>query len=133
MNDLSTAMAVLIALSVASERLVEIVKGWIPYLNQKFESTPKKGPQTKKEYFESEGVRKAIIQLMAVAAGIVTALLARPAIASILPSWDSTTHFLALGLLTSGGSGFWNSIQNSVLQMKTGKAVQARSETAPES
>jgi hypothetical protein len=132
MNDLSTAVAVLTALSVASERLVEIVKGWIPYLNQKFDATPKKRPQNKKEYFESEGVRKAIIQLMAVAAGIATAMLARPAIVSILPNWDSTSHFLALGLLTSGGSGFWNSIQSSMVQMKTGKTVQAKSETAPE-
>ena len=132
MNDLSTAVAVLIALSVASERLVEIVKGWIPYLNKKYEANPKKTPQNKKEYFESEGVRKAIIQLMAVAAGIVTALLAKPAIVSVLPSWDSSAHFLALGLLTSGGSGFWNSIQSSVLQMKTGKGGQAKGETAPE-
>ena len=131
MESLSTAVALLIALSVASERLVEIVKGWIPYLNRKFEVTPKRTPKNKKEYFESEGVRKAIIQLMAVAAGIATALLARPAIVKVLPAWDSTSHFLALGLLSSGGSGFWNSIQNSVLQMKTNKAGPGQSETPP--
>jgi hypothetical protein len=127
MESLSTAVALLIALSVASERLVEIVKGWIPYLNRKFEVTPKRTPKNKKEYFESEGVRKAIIQLMAVAA----ALLARPAIVKVLPAWDSTSHFLALGLLSSGGSGFWNSIQNSVLQMKTNKPGPGQSETPP--
>jgi hypothetical protein len=129
MDNLSTAVAVLIALSIAAERLVDIVKGWIPYLNKKFEATPKKSPQTKKEYFESEGVRRALIQLMAVGAGIITALLARPAITGILPSWNSTADFLALGLLTSGGSGFWNSIQNSVFQMKTNKSGAAKADT----
>lgn len=130
MDNLSTTVAVLMALSIASERLVEIVKGWIPYLNKKFEATPQRSPRTRKEYFESEGVRRAIIQLMAVAAGIITALLAKPAIAGVLPNWTSTADFLALGLLTSGGSGFWNSIQSSVFQMKINKSGGGKTETS---
>ncbi len=106
-GSLSQIIAVIIALSVASERLVEIIKGWIPYLNKKFGDTPK-------DYWHSEDVRKALIQLMAVVGGIVTALLASPAISILLPEWTTTPHVLALGLLASGGSGFWNSIQNSV-------------------
>jgi hypothetical protein len=106
-NDLYAIVGLLISLSVASERLVEIIKGFIPFLIER-------NPDPKKE-----GFRKAIVQLLGVGSGIVTALLAWPAITGIVPSqWNTFPCVLALGLLASGGSGFWNVILNYLLNVK---------------
>jgi drug/metabolite transporter (DMT)-like permease len=115
MEDLSTTVAVILALSVASERFVEIVKGLIPFLNGKSDD-PKK-----------EGWRTAGLQVMAVVAGIVTTLLCQPALTKVVPeTWSTFPGILALGLLASGGSGFWNSIQSYVLGLKDVQAVDAK-------
>lgn len=110
-NNISSAVAMLIALSIASERLVEITKGYMPSLSQ-----VRKNPA-------DEGRRKATIQFIAVAAGIVTTFLAAPALPenTIPDNWLSK---LAIGLLASGGSGFWNSIQGYVAQAKEVKKAQ---------
>jgi hypothetical protein len=113
-DKLSTIVTLLVALSVASERLVEIIKGYFPSLNLELKD-PKQ-----------EGRRKANLQFLAVVAGIVTALLARPVLPAGLPGGILPT--LALGLLASGGSGFWNSIQSYVLKLKELKKAQAESE-----
>lgn len=109
-----TLVTLLVALSVASERLVEIVKNLVTFLNQEIED-PKR-----------EGQRKAILQGLAVASGIVTALLARPAIVDVVPApWQSPVGILALGLLASGGSGFWNAILEYLLKVKDIKKFEA--------
>jgi hypothetical protein len=105
-GDLPRIVAVITALSVASERLVEIIKGWLPWLNETWEGEG------------WEAFRKSILQMMAVVAGIVTAWLGAPAIQSALPSFTTKTHTFALGLLASGGSGAWNSFTNYLLQLK---------------
>lgn len=110
-NNISAAVAMLIALSIASERLVEITKGYMPSLSQARDNPA------------DEGRRKATIQFIAVAAGIVTTFLAAPALPpnTIPDNWLSK---LAIGLLASGGSGFWNSIQGYVAQAKEVKKAQ---------
>lgn len=110
-NNISAAVAMLIALSIASERLVEITKGYMPSLSQVREDP------------EDEGRRRATIQFIAVVAGIVTTFLAAPALPpnTIPDNWLSK---LAIGLLASGGSGFWNSIQGYVAQAKEVKKAQ---------
>ena len=60
-DTLSAVVTLLVALSVASERLVEIIKGIIPGLNQE-------NPDPIKE-----GRRKAWLQILAVGCGVVTA------------------------------------------------------------
>lgn len=106
-NNMYAIVGLLISLSIASERLVEIVKGFIPFLTTH-------NPDPKKE-----GVRKAVIQVLGVVSGIVTALLAWPAVTAIVPSqWNTFPCVFALGLLASGGSGFWNVILNYLLQVK---------------
>ena len=113
MDNLPTVVSVLVALSVASERLVEIIKGLIPFLNNQ-NSDP-----------TMEGWRKACLQLMAVGAGIVTAWLAQAGLQTSLPAaWTTSTGILALGLLASGGSGFWNSILAYILQAKDVKKAE---------
>jgi len=104
---LAAILGVLVALSVASERIVEVIKGVIPFLNQQ-NSDEKK-----------EGLRRSILQAMAVCSGIISALLAKPAVTEILPSgWNSLPAIFALGFLASGGSGLWNGILSCVLNIK---------------
>ena len=113
-GKLAAIVSVLVALSVASERLVEIIKGLSTFLNQ--ENSDKK----------KEGWRRAILQGLAVAAGIITALLAQPAIKSVVPGLsEHLGGIVALGLLASGGSGFWNAVLTYVLNVKDIKKVEA--------
>lgn len=115
MSKLTMIVSLLAGLSVAAERLVEIVKGFIPSLN-------KENPDPKKE-----GRRKAGLQALAVAAGIVTAFIASPAIPDNIFIPHGVTGNLLLGLLASGGSGFWNSIITYTNKAKEVKAAEAES------
>jgi hypothetical protein len=102
-------------LSIASERLVAIIKGLVPFLNQE-------NPDPTKE-----GWRASALQALAVASGIATALLARPVIENIVPgTWNNLPGLLALGLLASGGSGFWNSVQGYFNQIKDIKKLEVK-------
>src|SRR5260370_21718273 len=101
-TKLTTVISLLIALSIASERLVDIIKGLVPWLNQ----------QRRKP--AEEGWRKAALQVLAVIAGITTAWLASAAIPKGVGIPDDWTGTLALGLLASGGLGILNSIFTSV-------------------
>ena len=118
MENLLSIVTLLIALSVASERLVEILKGLFPWLNEQKESA------------KEEGKRKAALQALAVAAGILTAFLALPAILNVVPGpWQSGGMqpfftILALGLLTSGGSGLWNAVLAYLLRVKDIKKLE---------
>src|SRR5262249_46349847 len=107
-------VTLLIALSVASERLVAIIKGLVPFLNQE-------NPDPVRE-----GWRSSLLQALAVGCGIVTAMLARPLLPSVVPGWDNPPGLLALGLLASGGSGFWNSIQGYANQIKDIKKLELK-------
>src|SRR5205823_3175136 len=112
-TKLTTVISLLVALSIASERLVDIIKGLVPWLNQ----------QRRKP--AEEGWRKAVLQILAVIAGITTAWLASAAIPKGVGIPDDWTGTLALGLLASGGSGFWNSILTYVTKAKDLKAAEA--------
>lgn len=113
LNNASSIVGILIALSVASERLVEITKGYMPSLSQARDDPA------------AEGRRKATVQFIAVAAGIITTFLVAPALPenTIPDNWLSK---LAIGLIASGGSGFWNSIQGYVAQAKEVKKAQVQ-------
>ena len=107
LNNLSEIVAVILALSIASERLVEIIKGLIPFLTQEHTTDPRK-----------EAWRRAALHILAVVAGIVTARLAQPVIPTKPGALSSDFSFLALGLLASGGSGLWNSVLTYFLRIK---------------
>ena len=112
-TKLTTVISLIVALSIASERFVDIIKGLIPWLNQ-----PRLRPA-------DEGWRKATLQVLAVLAGITTAWLSSAAIPKGVGIPDDWTGTLALGLLASGGSGFWNSILTYVTKAKDLKAAEA--------
>jgi hypothetical protein len=114
-ETLAAILGVLISLSVASERLVEIIKGVVPFLNLQNVDEKK------------EGWRKAVLQAMAVCSGILTTWLARPALTDILPrAWTSLPAIFALGFLASGGSGLWNTVLSYVLNIKNMKKEELR-------
>jgi drug/metabolite transporter (DMT)-like permease len=97
--NITNAISLLAALSVATERLVEIVKGAIPWLNNENQNPT------------LEGWRQAVLHLLAAFSGFVTAWMASATFANILPgSWNRWAGYSLIGLLVSGGSGFWNSI-----------------------
>jgi hypothetical protein len=111
---LLTTVAFLVAISVASERLVEIIKGFIPALAKRQEDAKK------------EGRRAAVLHIIAALSGIIMAFLAKPAAVGILPR--TLTNFpgiLALGLMASSLSGFWNAILGYLLQVKNIKKSEA--------
>lgn len=115
MESLTNFVTLLIALSIASERLVEIIKNAIPWLNNKNTDAKK------------EGWRKSLLQTLAVIAGIVTAYLAAPFLGDLVSSaWKSKPGLLALGLLISGGSGMWNTVLSYLLNVKNIKAAQLK-------
>ncbi len=106
-ENISTLVALLVALSVASERLVDIIKGVVPFLNRENLDAKK------------EGWRRSSLQTLAVVSGIVTTLLTQHTIKGIVGGpWDSPAGILALGLLASGGSGFWNAVLKYVAGLK---------------
>ncbi len=110
-DKLYALVSLILALSVASERLVEIVKGLWPWLNKA------------KDDAREEGRRRTVLHVFAVIAGMITALLAQPIMPDgILPKGAVTT--IALGLLASGGSGFWNAILSYVGRVKDLKALE---------
>ena len=113
-TELSAVVGLLAALSVASERLVEIIKGIFPSLDQ-----------TKTDAGQ-ESRRKLTLHGLAILAGIATAFASSSAfpdaVKNLLPQgltgiqhWTGT---VVLGFLASGGSGFWNSILDYVNKLK---------------
>jgi hypothetical protein len=141
--DLAQVTGLVFALSVATERLVEIIKGMRPTLNKEIvppvatvsapgETVPP-DPNNVKEAEETEGRRKAKIQFISIGCGVLTSLLAYGAIKEQLKalnaeSWLSANAWcliLTLGLMASGGSGFWNAITQYLLGVKDLKSLEA--------
>jgi len=112
--QLVSIVTLLIALSIASERLVDIIKGVVPFLAQANDD-PRK-----------EALRCSSLQVLAVVGGILTAFLARPGIPDgILPeSATGVMPVIALGLLASGGSGFWNTVLTYMVKVKDLKKIE---------
>jgi LPXTG-motif cell wall-anchored protein len=112
--DLPAAVTAIIALSVAAERVVEIVKGIVVWLDKEKES-PKE-----------EARRRATLQGLAAVAGILVSVLAWPVTKTLLPeTGNPTSTIVAFGLLASGGAGFWNSILGYVMSVKALKSADA--------
>lgn len=118
-DELMAYVALLAALGAASERLVEIFKGFFP-------------DSLNKEQLGETAEKNRIhnIDMIAVIAGIITVFLASIANKDIIgsPSW---THgyipkLLAFGVLTSGGSTLWNSILGYLKEVKVIKKQEAQ-------
>jgi hypothetical protein len=112
--DGATLAGIVLAVSIASERLVEIIKGFVPWLNE----------QRPMPY--EEGKRKAVLQLLAVLAGIGTAYAGGDYIGQGFGEANRYWAIPLVGLLASGGSGLWNSILSYFVQAKDLKKAEAK-------
>lgn len=113
---LSTNVAYLVALSMAAERLVEILRGFPLFAFPK--KTPPPGPQgpvTDVAVAQDEAKRVAKINLLSVVTGIITAALAYIIHALPAGNWGNVLIF---GVLAGAGSGFWNAVLSYLLQLK---------------
>lgn len=72
-----------------------------------------------------ESRRRSYLQSLAVVSGIATAYLASPYIPPDFAKPDDGWRILGLGLLASGGSGFWNSVLTYVTKVKDIKTMEA--------
>jgi len=154
LNKLIAIVTIILTLSIAAERLVEIVKG---LFSSWFTSAPPSafdanGTLTNtQEIAKAETRRLVQMHLLSLACSLITALLATPILASIfkdlfnnsacqplayfsatlgevLPcggvSLNGLFLTLSIGLLASGGSSLWNSILEYLIKVKDLKKVE---------
>jgi hypothetical protein len=108
-GSLSTFAALMAGISIAVERVVEIIKGAVPPLSNTW---PK-----------YDTVRAGILQLLAAASGAIIASQMPDQIRSATPgglgaqlNWQVC---VVIGLLSSGGSGAWNHVLDILGALKT--------------
>ncbi|MFP5234323.1 MAG: hypothetical protein ACLGSD_00350 [Acidobacteriota bacterium] len=122
MDKLSALVATILAVSIASERIVEILKGLFPGL-WLFE--PRTG--------NPEARRCAAIHVLAGLCGVFVAWASGIDILTLLgmsrsPNGGSASHMLGyaiVGLLASGGSAFWNHVLDILQAAKVQREQQA--------
>ena len=106
------------SLSVASERVVELVKN----LPGVFELVSEKSDKKLKE-----PIRRILIYLFAGVVAFVLAALSSPLIpAEVLQNRSDPRVWLAFAVLASAGSSFWNSLSGALEQLK--KSLNAKNE-----
>jgi len=119
-NSITNAVSLLAALSVATERVVEIIKGAIPVLN------------IERKNSTEEGFRQVALHLLAALSGFFSAWMAGATMPGVLPpSWNGFGGYAIIGLLVSGGSGFWNSILSYLKATKDLQEAQAAQPATP--
>ncbi len=115
MDKLTTLLSFLAALSFATERITEMVKG-LPILSAWFAVERKPGPE--------EEFRKASVQGLALLAGTLVAYLVRDPLAKQFGVTDLSPYtYWVFGAMASGGSGIWNSALDIVREVNRQKQI----------
>jgi hypothetical protein len=118
MNNVTNLVSFFAALSVATERITEIIKGF-PGLSGWFAATTLKPA--------SEEFRKVSVQIVAVLAGGVVSYVVREPLAKQLSFPDASQipfwWYLVFGAMASGGSGIWNSALDIVREVNKQKQL----------
>ena len=118
--DITSIIALLGAMSLSVERVVEMVKSMVPFL------AAQQTDVTKERY------RRGMLHLLSAFVGAVIAYVARGQIQSLFPTIFKTpgeismAGYLIIGLLTSGGSGFWNQSLGIVEEIRKAKKLQVK-------
>lgn len=147
MNKLTAVVTIIVTLSIATERLVEIIRK----LFGNYFNPPELNEIGAPINPEEEIKHKTRMNLLAIICGIITAFLSSPILAGIFKdlfpagtnckfyglfnlgssgdcgfelNGGSILIIIALGLLASGGSGLWNSILEYLLKVKDLKKVE---------
>lgn len=116
LDQVTQLVAILAAISVADERIVELLKGYIPWI-----ATTSTNPT-------HESWRRASIQLLAAAVGTVLAWQMKGQLAALLPTGPWV--YVVFGLMSSGGSGLWNHLLDIVRATKVNKELQVSASAA---
>jgi hypothetical protein len=106
LQNISLLVGTLVILSMAVERCVEVLKGFVPWLG-----VINKDPKT-------ERIRQSIVQSIAIVVSIIAVFLTKDAIHKVLPHWDGFQKLTILAMFISGGAGVWNSIAAFILALK---------------
>lgn len=114
MDQISTALSVIIAVSIAVERVTEIIKQMVPRLANEV-SNPR-----------VEHLRRAALQILAAAVGSVIAWQG----GLQLGDQGGWGVYILIGLMSSGGSGLWNHTLDAVRAMKVNKEAAAGEQLA---
>ena len=116
MNNLTNLLTVMVAISMAVERVVEILKGIVPPLAKTWAGD--------KEYF-----RFVILHILAAVTGAGIAFGAHTQIASQVQVLSFQDYpwlgYAVIGLMSSGGSAMWNHALDIVQAMKIKQASAA--------
>ncbi len=116
MENLTGLLGFLAALSLATERITEVIKGF-PFLSR-WLAVERAGGSTAEEF------RKASIHIMAIAVGTVLTALTQDQLSSMLGlSYSGFWVYLLFGAMASGGSGLWNSALDIVREVNRQKQV----------
>ena len=110
MDDIAKLITMLVAVSVAVERVTEILKQMIPMLADEI-----------KENKTAENWRKAALQILAGAIGTVIAWQGHLQLAS----HGGWSVYPLIGAMSSGGSSFWNHLLDAVRATKIEKQADA--------
>jgi hypothetical protein len=114
--DIQANVTYLAALSLAAERLVEILRGFPLIAFPKNPSGPyPQGSAENLKVVREEAKRTAKINALSLLTGIVSAALAY--LIGALPA-DNWGYVIIFGVLAGAGSGFWNAVLSYLLQLK---------------
>ncbi len=101
METITLLISYVLGIAVASERIVEMVKGVFPILWQA------------KEDPKAEALRRSLLQALSIAISVGVACTATATLPNELKAlgWvERLPGVFALGLIAAGGSGFWNAL-----------------------
>jgi hypothetical protein len=109
------------ALSLGVERAVETLKGLVPVLGTPIVAPANASDADKAAAKKKDELRGAVVRLIAIAFGIGAAIAAKTQIVSTAPFLTDlgSLGYVIVGLLTSGGSAFWNHIIDILGALKT--------------
>jgi hypothetical protein len=119
LDKLTILVSTLLALSVAVERVIEILKG----LLRTWPFVPSKDADA-----NSEQLRCAVLYILSMLVGCVIAAFGHIAIIGTWNGSDALSNagnVAVAGLLSSGGSAFWNQILDLLKAIKVKKEVEA--------
>lgn len=124
METITLLISYVLGIAVASERIVEMVKGVFPILWQA------------KDDPKQEAFRRSLLQALSIVISVGVAFTATATLPNELKAlgWvEQAPGVIALGLMAAGGSGFWNALltlMQNIKDLKKGEVEAQRKNPA---
>ncbi|MGC5699276.1 hypothetical protein J4P02_03625 [Pseudomonas sp. NFXW11] len=125
METITLLISYVLGIAVASERIVEMIKGVFPILWQA------------KDDSKQEAFRRSLLQALSIVISVGVAFTATATLPNELKTlgWvERAPGVIALGLMAAGGSGFWNvllTLMQNIKDLKKGEVESKRKNPAP--